>query len=324
MPSTMRQCEACMGRYAAQYFRNSSTCRLCMLQSEVDLLHRKDEEASKKYEELARKYDVLQEFVTNNIGCVPESVRTYANVLSSDRPATNEAATNEATPAPTTQQEVPFTQVKNGARPVNKKQFLPITMHNRFKILAEEEEDDHETRLIGDSIVRGQLQEFCGRATATRKRLCMPGGRLDDITASCDEATRGSDDNTLFIIHAGTNDVQNTRSEELLEKYKRMIQQYKTKSNKIIVSGILPRTSAETGFFSKAFSTNSRLQSLCSQEGIEFANFWDDFYNKPYLFQRDGLHLNEIGSARLGRLLSNKVSLFRTKNDQQPRAAQST
>ena len=47
----------------------------------------------------------------------------------------------------------------------------------------------------------------------------MTGGRLDDISAACDEATSNSDHNTLLVIHAGTNYVMDTRSEELLEKY---------------------------------------------------------------------------------------------------------
>ncbi|MPC53529.1 hypothetical protein E2C01_047424 [Portunus trituberculatus] len=87
--------------------------------------------------------------------------------------------------------------------------------HIIYQILAEEEEYVQETRLVRDSIVRGQLSEFCGRASKSRKHLCMPGGRLD-------EAACGSK-NSLFVIHAGTNDLENTRSEELMEKYKRMI-----------------------------------------------------------------------------------------------------
>ncbi len=47
-----------------------------------------------------------------------------------------------------------------------------------------------------------------------------------------------SDENSVFVIHVGTNDVKVSRSEELMEKYKIMIQHYKEKSNNIIVSGM--------------------------------------------------------------------------------------
>jgi len=137
---------------------------------------------------------------------------------------------------------------------------------------------------------------------------------MEDITAACEDVTRDADNNTLYIIHAGTNDVKSCNSEELLDRYRRMIQQYRSKSNNILISGILPRIGAERSFYSKAFSTNNRLKSLCTQENVDYVNLWDDFYNNACLFQNDGLHLNSVGAARLGRLLDEQVSLFRSKN----------
>ena len=74
--------------------------------------------------------------------------------------------------------------------------------------------------------MRGQLSEFCGCARVSRKCLCMHGGHLDDIMAECEEAASGAESNTLFVIHACTNNVEYTRSEELMENYMRMIQRY--------------------------------------------------------------------------------------------------
>ena len=45
--------------------------------------------------------------------------------------------------------------------------------------------------------------------------MCIIGGRLDDITAACEEAISRAGTNTLLSIHAGANDVMNTRSEEI-------------------------------------------------------------------------------------------------------------
>ncbi|ORD93318.1 hypothetical protein ECANGB1_208 [Enterospora canceri] len=304
------KCDVCDGRFAANFFSDSTVCRLCFLQKEND--------------ELKKKFDILQEFVTANVGILPplspstEQATSYAAVAARQNDA-------PSLPERVIQGEVPFTPVRNGARQINKKSFLPVSTYNSFKILMkEEEEEDHETRIIGDSIVRDQLTEFCGRNRSNRKRLCMPGGRLDDITAACDEATSQVNTNTLLIIHAGTNDVMNTRSEELLERYRKLIRRYKCKTNKIILSGILPRSSAPIAFFNRAFSTNNRLKSICTDEGIDFINCWDDFYNKPFLFKDDGLHLNQVGAARLGRLLNDKVSDFRRKNSIQPRTTSAT
>ena len=50
---------------------------------------------------------------------------------------------------------------------------------------------------------------------------------------------------------------------------------------------------------------------------VEFLNLWNHFYDQRILFNHDGLHLNPVGSARLGRLLSDAVEAHRTKNGEQ-------
>ena len=175
-------------------------------------------------------------------------------------------------------------------------------------------EDEFESRIIGDSIVRGMLSEFCARCPGKRKRFCIPGARLNDITAARDDVTQDGDRNTLYIIHAGTNDIQYSNPDELLAKYKLMIQRFKMKTDRLVISGILPRIHANRAFYGKAYSINNQLKSLCSRENVGFVNMWDNFYNESSLFQDDGLHLNSVGSARLGRLFSDQVALYKSKN----------
>ncbi len=57
-----------------------------------------------------------------------------------------------------------------------------------------------------------------------RQCMCFPGARINDMIAARDDVMTGSDDNNLFILHTGTNDVKANRSEELMEKYNRLIQ----------------------------------------------------------------------------------------------------
>jgi len=233
-----------------------------------------------RYRDLERKLDTLQEFVAANVGVTTTVTTTPHNDSSAlqddplpasqddSLPASQDdplpASQDDSLPAsqedslPASQddslpgsqddslpasQDEGFQPVRNGARPTRatKQLLAPITF-NRFQVLGETMEDEFETRLVGDSMVRGQLVEFCGRSSnSRRKRFCYPGARLDDITAACDDVTSEADQNTLFIIHAGTNDVETTRSEELLEKYRRMINQYKLKTNgnNILISEIL-------------------------------------------------------------------------------------
>ena len=80
------------------------------------------------------------------------------------------------------------------------------------------------------------------------------------------------------------------------------------------VSGVLPRSREPTVFYNRSFSINNRLlKSICTEEGIDFINCWDDFYNKSFLFKNAGLHLDLVGAARPCRLLGYNVSDFRIK-----------
>ena len=87
---------------------------------------------------------------------------------------------------------------------------------------------------------------------------------------------------------------------------------------------MLPRSSTPKTFYNRVFSINNRIKSIFTEEGIDFINCSDDFYNKPFLFKNDGVHLNPAGAARLSRLLNNKVPDFKRKNSIQLRTASTT
>ena len=273
------------------------------------------DELQKVKDELA----ALKEFVEANVGVQPLSRVSASPHIAC--PASQEAtpASQEVAPTATASQDQGFQTVRNGAKP-KKKLLTPTTFSNRYQVLADTMEDEFETRLVGDSMVRNQVVEFCGRSSnGRRKSFCYPGARLDDITAVCDEVTSSSESNTLYVLHAGTNDICSTRSEELLAKYRRMIKQFKSKTNSanIIISGILPRVRTVSNFYNKAFSTNNRLRTLCAEENVHFVNFWNEFYFDTHLYGPDGVHLNCVGDARFGRLLCKEVSNVRSKNGTQ-------
>ena len=248
-----------------------------------------------KIDALTTKVETLNEFVSLNIG-------THTP------PPPAPDADNVSVPP-----QEDFQVVKNNVRP--RKRMLPTTIcQNRFQILSDTDDNDEEVRLIGDSIVRGQLTEFVARAPATRRRFCIPGGGVQDVIDSVNEVTDQAPATTTYVIHVGTNDVQRYRSEELLDKYRQMIRAFKVKSSKVILSGIIPRRQAGQRFYSFASSINRRLANLCSEENIGYVNTWDHFYYDASLFSFDGLHLSQVGAARFGRLLDGAVRDFRSKN----------
>ncbi len=138
----------------------------------------------------------------------------------------------------------------------------------------------------------------------------MPGPDIGDVTEMMEKVSEEATAETIFVIHAGTNDVSKTRSEELLDKYRKLIQQYKEKSSNIMISGVLPRVAADDLFYSKAFSLNSRLLNLCKNHGVEFVDMRSDFYNRTGLYHTDGLHLSAVRAAWFGRLLNEEVRSY--------------
>lgn len=319
-------CSDCSGRFAAQYFANyeeRSICRLCDTRS---LLEQAVAEGNRRYQELKHSFELLQESVRANVGVGvganhQQAERANGQPLPPTPTERGPAAATSLSPDSLTDASSPsehsFTQVRNGARPSRRPHLPTTTCNNRFQILSDtgDDEDTEEVRLVGDSMLRGQLIEFCGRSPRSRKRFCIPGAGVDDVTAAVDAVSNQAPENTNYVIHVGTNDVQRIRSEELLDKYRTMMRTYKEKSNNVIVSGIIPRMQAGNRFYAVAASLNRRLANLCREEHVGFVSTWDNFYYDSTLFSGDGLHLSQIGAARFGRLLDDAVRAYRSKNE---------
>ncbi len=50
----------------------------------------------------------------------------------------------------------------------------------------------------------------------------MPGTRVDDVSDLFDQVSKDATNETLLVLHTGTNDVRKTRSEDLLDKYQKL------------------------------------------------------------------------------------------------------
>ncbi len=52
------------------------------------------------------------------------------------------------------------------------------------------------------------------------KRYCIPGAKLQDLEEAADTVSDQADRGTLYVLHAGTNDVQSSRTKEILDNYR--------------------------------------------------------------------------------------------------------
>ena len=159
----------CGGKFGGCHITNTKpyVCRYCetrsALEAKVSALEANVADNNKS---LLNRINALEEFITANVG------NETGNAVAVTRPASpttpnissNENSTSQDSPNTTTntvstpQQDTAFKAVKKGAKPAMKK-ILPVTTSNKFQILAENLDEPEETRLIGDSIIREQLQQ---------------------------------------------------------------------------------------------------------------------------------------------------------------------
>ncbi len=157
-----------------------------------------------KYVNLKEQQDSLKEFVSANIVELPINSSAYS---SSATPKGN------------------FMPVRNGARPPTPQNAwyysLQPVRNSQWYRWGTKRNQTHrrlDDRRPADWILRPYA------SPGKRKRMCFPGAIVNDTFAARNEVATGSQDDTSLILHIGTHDVKSSLSEELLEKYKRLLQ----------------------------------------------------------------------------------------------------
>ena len=192
-----------------------------------------------------------------------------------------------------------------------KKHNLPgneIKISNRFSLLSE---DEDETFLIGDSLVKEQAEHFGINNKKKRKTISFPGAGARKIGEEI-KKVRTKNRKSTIIIQGGGNDLflKNGNAgptEPLFTELEKIVETLCEKTDNGIVVGLLPRNDVSHYSLSKAIGLNSRLQNVCSRKGVRFVNYWDRFIGNRKLYRRDGIHLNDEGKKLFGSLLNEDV-----------------
>ena len=165
MPSSLRKCTSCQGRFAPQQFKFiSEICRLCTLEKEM-------KECQAENKELRNRVKILEDFVMSHIAtdvptifdtAVPNASSTYATVTSA-----SVSTTLVSLPSPPALEygstSNTFIPVRNGVQ-VKPKMIVPIKTQNSFSPLADLVDEPKDSIIVGETMISHQLEEFCGRA----------------------------------------------------------------------------------------------------------------------------------------------------------------
>ena len=197
-----------------------------------------------------------------------------------------------------------------------------VTVQNRFAVLGEGDaevsggegeegrvqqqveggrsEEEPEVLLIGDSQVRYLDRTFCEKARDKRLRVCFPGARVHDVSDRLDRLLVGTGRDAVVVVHVGGNDIGRTRSEELLKRYRVMLEKVKASGRVGVVCGVIPRLRGDEVWLSRAINLNGKIETMCRSLGLRFVDGWDTFFGKHEMFSKDGIHPSRVGAEVYG------------------------
>ena len=156
---------------------------------------------------------------------------------------------------------------------------------------------------VGDSITRYTDREFCKGDKRNRVRVCLPGARIEDVSARVSTIVS---DEEVVAVQVGTNNLSRDSQGLLRSKFKELICKLKSTRTKGVICSILPRFDMKVSL-GKIQSFNKWLRNECTLEGYQFVDTWATFVNRGDLFSKDGLHLSGRGANELGKLVSRAV-----------------
>jgi hypothetical protein len=279
-------CCICLGNFP-QYLVENSVCLICKTRTDLEnelLVERK------KNVELKDKILLLETRLDSMLfQQMPKS-------------STNEVSLSEYSD---------FKKVRsNRSTAKTHKTDFNIKVSNRYEILEVDEEI--KTVIIGDSQIRNLGSAIYTRKNENRKNskksfttICYPGATTDFLNQRIDEFENNN--NTDIVLHIGGNDIRNSegkyeRSEEILNKFKNLLNSCKEKCRKTAVISIIPRPFENDEWSSRAIGINNRMKKLCIEFNSNFIDLWDTFQDRSY-FNMKGIHLNKNGTKKLSEVI---------------------
>ena len=138
----------------------------------------------------------------------------------------------------------------------------------------------------------------------SRKRCqvaCYPGAGIEKIAASLPTLKSPLQ---VTVVEVGGNDIGGDKIPALRIKFRALLSKMAELRSPGIVMGILPRLKANNKWEKDAMEINNFLHKQCIERGLTFINCWEYFHKRPYLYQKDGLHLSATGKNKISDIIS--------------------
>ena len=158
-------------------------------------------------------------------------------------------------------------------------------------------------KLFGDSQVK-ELGKFLSNSGMGRVQVTtLPGKGNKDIRREVERST--ADKTGVAVIAASGNDLYMRHgavgeTAPIILDVMGAVDDAVPKAPHSVVIGIIPRLRWSSVAYSKNIGINNSLKDLCHREtAVTFVDPYDEFYGRPDLFLKDGVHLSGRGKAKL-------------------------
>ena len=152
--------------------------------------------------------------------------------------------------------------------------------------------------LIGDSLVGRHAGRRFKQLRPENRVLSLPGAKIGRVMTMVEGLTMNR--NSTLIVSVGGNDLYIGRRKSgsvanIVDDFTGLLKAVKSKVNRGIIVGLLPRKYANRDHYSKALDINRQLKSLCAAHSLRYLDLWPRFFGKDALYWRDGIHFSSEG-----------------------------
>ena len=142
--------------------------------------------------------------------------------------------------------------------------------------------------LLGDSLVGGMTGRVFSQLQTPNTVRAIPGAKIRRLIEEVVSLNLKRD--STLLLSVGGNDVfpKNARhgpTEAIVRDLDHLLEMAKSKVNRCVVVGILPRKYRTNDIYSRALGVNRRLAALCNKYSFRFVDPWTAFYGRDVLFQ---------------------------------------
>ena len=147
-----------------------------------------------------------------------------------------------------------------------------VVVSNRFQLLQESDlapfpesgriDEPQGTPMATSSILRGVDSIVCARDKDSRTVCCLPGAQVGDILDRVDKLLARAGRDPVVVVHVGTKDIGKGRFEVLQEKFVDFAEKIRSRTSKVVFSGILPVPRASRGKQSFIWRYNTWLRNF--------------------------------------------------------------